>query len=80
MCDEGIAIVVKDGGGNVQLWCLGYFTGMLPDDMVMNIHAKPGSLCANHSQNAKDEKWYSHEICFSTDWLTSGDETEESDE
>ena len=47
LCDEGIASVVIDGEGNLQLWCLTCVLGMLPDDTMRNIHAKPGSLSAN---------------------------------
>ena len=65
LCDEGIASVVIDGEGNLQLWCLTCALGMLPDDTMRNIHAKPGSLCANHPKMANDEKLSSHESCNS---------------
>jgi|SouAtlMetagenome_1021521.scaffolds.fasta_scaffold140234_1 hypothetical protein len=51
LCDEGTGVLVKDGGGEWQIWCLTCSLQLLPDDTWISPVTGPGahSLSQNSS-------------------------------
>ena len=57
LCDSGTAVGVKHKTGMWQFWCLDCALSLLPDETSINIHAKRGSIVANHSFASTDQYW-----------------------
>ncbi len=83
LCDEGFPVAVKDGYDNWAFCCVTCVRTMLPDDVRINIYARPGSLDANHSGTSHDVEFNGGEgapisTCISEyeeDWSWSESET-----
>ena len=74
ICDEGFPVAVKDGDNKWAFCCITCVMGTLPDDIRVNIIAKPGSLDANHSDTSHDAEYSGGEAAFPS---TSVNEYEE---